>query len=179
MKRLERTLLYSTVLKAFPGRSEVIYHNVLQANISHEVGLYHLAAVKFAYAFFPTERYALQYTDVHNVLDQDPQSQNKLEALYKMCMKELLSAERTYNVVKRHLALAPNLFDDFRRIALDHKCPQFSEELVSMIDATCPEEQDRQILRMFLTFNASMRVTNFFKTETPGAFSSDSIQKWF
>jgi len=171
MKRLERTLLYSTLLKAFPGRSEVIYHNVLQAKISHEVGLYLLAAVKFVYAFFPKERYARQYTDVHKVLDRDPRSQSKLEALYKMCMKELLSAERIYDVVKRHLALAPNLFDDFRSIALGHKTPQFSEELASMIDATCPEEQDRQILRMLLTFNASVRVTNFFKTETPGAFS--------
>ena len=152
---------------------------MLQAIISHGVGLYHLAAVKLVYAFFPTDRYARQYTDVHNVLVLDPQSQNKLEALYKMCMKELLSAERIYNVVKSHLALAPNLFDVFRRIALGHRCPQFGEELVSMIDATCPEEQDRQILRMFLTFNASMRVTQFLNTETPGAFSSDSSQKWF
>jgi len=171
MKRLESTIMYSTLLKSFPGRSEVIYKSVMQENIAHEVGLYLLAAVKFVYTFFPKESYAREYTDVHKVLEKDPGSQGKLEALYKMCMKELLSTQRIYDVVARHLDIAKWLFEDFRRIAMGLQPPKFSEEIAKAIDASCTDPQDCQILRMFITFNEAIILTNFFKTEIPGAFA--------
>lgn len=39
-----------------------------QSRISHECGLYLLAAVKFVYDFFPKEQYAPEYTSVHKAL---------------------------------------------------------------------------------------------------------------
>jgi len=171
MQRLRRTIMYSTLLKAFPGKSERIYSSVMQAKITHQVGLYLLAAVKFAYAFFPKEQYAREYTSVHKVLEQDPASQRKLEALYKLCMKELLSTERIYELIQRNLGLSVRLFEDFRRIAVGEQSPGVNAELEKAIDAACAEPQDRQILRMMLTFNASILLTNFFKAETPSAFA--------
>jgi len=171
VQRLKRTIMYGTLLKAYPGKSERIYTCVMQAKITHQVGLYLLSGVKFAYAFFPKEQYAPEYTTVHKVLEQDPASQRKLEALYKLCMKELLSTERIYELVQRHLQLGVQLFEDFRRIATGEAEPKVNEELGKAIDAACAEPQDRQILRMFLTFNASILLTNFFKAETPSAFA--------
>ena len=66
--------------------------------ISHECGLYLLAAVKFVYAFFPKEQYSREYTGVHKVLEQNPAAQRKLETLYRLCMKDLLSTERIYQL---------------------------------------------------------------------------------
>jgi len=169
--RLKRTIMYATLLKAFPGKSERIYNSVMAGKITHEVGLYLLAAVKFAYAFFPKEQYAREYLTVHKVLEQDPASQRKLEALYKLCMRELLSTERIYDLLQRHLGLAAELFEDFRRIALGQAAPQLNSALASAIDVACTEPQDRQILRTVLAFNASVLLTNFFHAETPGAFA--------
>lgn len=171
VEKLSRTITYCTLLKTFPGRSEVVYNSVMGAQIPFEVGLYLLVAVKFVYAFFPKEQYAPEYTHVQKILDKDPVSQRKLESLYKLCMKELLTMERIYDLVQRHLSLAVRFFNDFRDIALGHTQPRFSDQLSTAINEACQDEQDRQILRMFLTFNASILLTNFFKANTPGAFS--------
>ena len=79
VQMLSRVILYSTHLKNFPGRSAVIYNSVMSSSISHEVGVYLLAAVKFAFSFFPKEQYAGEYLDVHKVLNTDPGSQRKLD----------------------------------------------------------------------------------------------------
>eukprot|EP00929_Paragymnodinium_shiwhaense_P023249 TRINITY_DN14602_c0_g1_i1.p1 TRINITY_DN14602_c0_g1~~TRINITY_DN14602_c0_g1_i1.p1 ORF type:complete len:1184 (-),score=307.56 TRINITY_DN14602_c0_g1_i1:349-3900(-) len=171
VRLLERTMMHSTLLKAFPGRSALIYNSVMSSKISHEVGLYLMAGVRFVFAFFPREQYAREYTSVHKVLEQDPSSQRKLESLYKLCMKELLSTERIYDLATRIPELAIKFFEDFKRIATGEAQPSFNEDLAKVIDHCCADAQDRQILRMFLTFNHSLRLTNFFKAETPGAFA--------
>ena len=75
-------------------------YDILQhvVRISHECGLYLLAAVKFVYSFFPKEQYSREYTGVHKVLEQNPAAQRKLETLYRLCMKDLLSTERIYQL---------------------------------------------------------------------------------
>eukprot|EP00927_Polykrikos_kofoidii_P061006 TRINITY_DN558_c0_g1_i2.p1 TRINITY_DN558_c0_g1~~TRINITY_DN558_c0_g1_i2.p1 ORF type:complete len:1155 (-),score=229.39 TRINITY_DN558_c0_g1_i2:80-3544(-) len=173
MQNLQRAIMYSTILKEFPGASEVIYQGVMSSKVSHQVGLYLLSAVKFVYAFFPKEQYAPQYTEVHKMLGKDPGSQRKLESLYKLCMKELLSTERIYDLVQRHLLgpLGADIFADFRRIAMGEAPPRYNEELDARIEQACSDSQDRQILRMLLTFNAAIILTNFFKPETPTALS--------
>ncbi|CAK0831951.1 unnamed protein product [Prorocentrum cordatum] len=170
MQKLE-TIMYSTLLKSFPGKSLVIFNSVMQSKVSHEVGLYLLAAVKFVYQFFPKERYARQYTDLHKLLERDQASQRKLEDLYRLCMKELMAPERIYDLVQRNFGLAGRFFEDFQAIALGRKEPHFNEELAAEIDTSVTEPQDRQILRMFLTFNEGMRLTNFFTAEKSGAMS--------
>jgi len=127
--------------------------------------------VKFVYAFFPKEQYSREYTSVHNVLEQNPAAQRKLEALYKLCMKDLLSTERIYQLVRRHLGIAHSFYEDFRQIATGQAKPGFNAELSVTIDTACSDPQDRQILKMFLTFNQSVLLTNFFQPETPGAFA--------
>ncbi|CAK0879710.1 unnamed protein product [Prorocentrum cordatum] len=171
VRRLGRIILHSALLKNFPGKSELIFKSVMQARISHEVGLYLLAAVKFVYACFPKERYARQYTDLQKVLDQDPSSRRKLEDMYRLCMKELLATPRIYELLERNLDLCRRLFEDFRLIALGKRKPWYNEEIGAEVDAACPEPQDRQILRMVLTFNESLRLTNFFQTELSGAMA--------
>ena len=129
---------------------------VLPARISHECGLYLLAAVKFVYAFFPKEQYSREYTGhegfclnyttavtelslmlsfmphastgqgVHKVLEQNPAAQRKLETLYRLCMKDLLSTERIYQLISKRPALAEQFYADFRKIALGH-APSFDE----------------------------------------------------
>jgi len=171
VERLKRALLYSTLLKATPGNSELVYRSVMQSQISHECGLYVLAAVKFVYTFFPKEQYAPEYISVHKVLEHDAASQRKLETLYKLCIKDLLSTERIYSLIHRHPNLARLFFEDFALIARGEREPRFNEELSSVIDEACTDPQDRQILKMFLTFNHSILLTNFFKAQTPGALS--------
>jgi len=171
VQKLKRTIMASTHLKSFPGRSETVYLNVMQARMPHECGLYLLAAVKFVYAFFPKEQYSREYTGLHQVLEKDPASQRKLETLYKLCMKELLSTERIYDLVQRHLDLAIRFYEDFKNIATGKEEPHYNESIGEAVDQACVEPQDRQILRMFLTFNSSLLLTNFFKPDTPGAFA--------
>jgi glutamate dehydrogenase len=171
MRQLERTLMYSTLLKAIPGRSGTIYDSVMDNRLTHEVGLYVLAAVKFAYYYFPKEQYAPGYLSLHQVLDRDERSQHKLERLYHLCLKELLKPERIYMLVQDHLDLMIPFFEDFRAIAVGDKTSKSNEELEALIDRACPASQDQQILRMFLTFNESIRLTNFFQTETPVAMA--------
>eukprot|EP00928_Gymnodinium_smaydae_P093717 TRINITY_DN7801_c0_g2_i1.p1 TRINITY_DN7801_c0_g2~~TRINITY_DN7801_c0_g2_i1.p1 ORF type:complete len:1171 (-),score=228.98 TRINITY_DN7801_c0_g2_i1:404-3916(-) len=168
---LESTLMYATHLKSTPGKSELIYRSVMEGRVTQQVGLYLLSAVKFVYTFFPKEQYAREYVDVHKVLENDGGSQRKLETLYKICMKDLLGVHRIYELVHRHLDLASKFFEDFRRIALGEVKPQFNADLAALIEASCADPQGRQILRMFLIFNQSIRLTNFFKTEIPSAFS--------
>mmetsp|Transcript_18850 Transcript_18850/g.37003 ORF Transcript_18850/g.37003 Transcript_18850/m.37003 type:complete len:1169 (-) Transcript_18850:196-3702(-) len=171
VRQLERTIMHSTLLKAYPGRSGTVYDSVMDNRISHEVGLYVLAAVKFAYYFFPKEQYAPEYLSLHQVLDRDERSQHKLERLYALCLKELLQPERIYTLVQQHLDLMTPFFEDFRAIAVGDKTPKSNEELEALIDNRCPAAQDQQILRMFLIFNESLRLTNFFQAETPGAMA--------
>lgn len=171
VERLKRSLLYSTLLKATPNNSALIYDSVMQSHISHECGLYLLAAVKFVYDFFPKEQYAPEYISVHKVLEHDPASQRKLETLYKLCIKDLLCTERIYQLVQRYSDLARMFFEDFSKIALGEVEPRFNAEISKAIDRSCADPQDRQILKMFLTFNHSILLTNFFKEPTPGALS--------
>ncbi|CAK9021826.1 Glutamate dehydrogenase 2 (NAD-specific glutamate dehydrogenase) (NAD-GDH), partial [Durusdinium trenchii] len=169
--KLKRTIMHATLLKETPGRSALLYNNVMQSRISHECGLYLLAAVKFVHAFFPKEQYSREYTGVHKVLEQNPAAQRKLETLYRLCMKDLLSTERIYQLISKRPALAEQFYADFRKIALGEIEPTFNKELGTSIDAACSDPQDRQILRMFLTFNESVLLTNFFKPDIPGAFA--------
>mmetsp|Transcript_40612 Transcript_40612/g.94315 ORF Transcript_40612/g.94315 Transcript_40612/m.94315 type:complete len:1161 (-) Transcript_40612:134-3616(-) len=171
IEKLKRALLYSTLLKATPENSALVYKSVMQSQISHECGLYVLAAVKFVYTFFPKEQYAPEYMSVHKVLEHDAASQRKLETLYKLCIKDLLSTERIYSLIHRHPNLARLFFDDFSRIAHGQAEPRFNEQLSEVINDACTDQQDRQILNMFLTFNHSILLTNFFKNQTPGALS--------
>merc|ERR1719297_235696 len=64
-----------------------------------------------------------------------------------------------------------SFFEDFKAIAVGDKTPTSNQELEALIDRACPAAQDQQILRMFLTFNESIRLTNFFQTETPVAMA--------
>ncbi|CAJ1424281.1 unnamed protein product [Effrenium voratum] len=171
VQKLKKTIMHATLLKETPGRSALLYDNVMQSRISHECGLYLLAGVKFVYAFFPKEQYSREYTGVHKVLEQNPAAQRKLETLYRLCMKDLLSTERIYQLISRYPNLATQFYADFRKIALGEVPPSFNQELGASIDAACSDPSDRQILRMFLTFNQSVRLTNFFKPDTPGAFA--------
>eukprot|EP00931_Biecheleriopsis_adriatica_P003747 TRINITY_DN105516_c0_g1_i1.p1 TRINITY_DN105516_c0_g1~~TRINITY_DN105516_c0_g1_i1.p1 ORF type:complete len:1172 (-),score=218.17 TRINITY_DN105516_c0_g1_i1:95-3181(-) len=168
---LKRTIMHATLLKNTPGKSALIYSSVMKSQISHECGLYLLAAVKFVYSFFPKEQYSREYTGVHKVLEQSPAAQRKLETLYRLCMKDLLSTERIYQLVYRHQGLAERFYQNFRDIAMGHSAPAFNTELSAAIDAACSDPQDRQIMKMFLTFNQAVLLTNFFKQETPGAFA--------
>mmetsp|Transcript_110286 Transcript_110286/g.235549 ORF Transcript_110286/g.235549 Transcript_110286/m.235549 type:complete len:1061 (+) Transcript_110286:91-3273(+) len=169
--QLERILMYLTHLKSFPNKSEKIYNMTMQAKVSPEMGAYLLAAVKFTHAFFPKERYASQYTPLLKVLENDLDGQQQLEALYKLCMKDLLCAERIYDLLRSHPELCVRFFNDFSRIAHGEASPSYNAELADAIDAACSDDQDRQILKMCLTFNESILLTNFFKNEVPGAFA--------
>merc|ERR1719330_1459178 len=104
----------------------MIYRNVMSAKISHEVGLYLSAAVKFVYAFFPKEQYAPEYAQIREVLERTPSHQRKLETLYKLCMRELLSPDRILFLVERHIELAARFFEDFRDIATGKAAPSFN-----------------------------------------------------
>lgn len=170
VNRLGRTIMVSTHLN-FTGKEDIIYKSVMQAKISFEVGLYVSAAVKFVYMFFPKEQYAPEYTHVHGVLQNDPGAQRKLEALYRLCMRDLLSTQRIFDLLRRQLDLAVRFFEDFQAIALGRAPPRFNSDLAAAIEKACPEQQDRQILKMFLTFNESILLTNFFKAGTPSAFA--------
>ena len=52
------------------------------------------------------------------VLEQNPAAQRKLETLYRLCMKDLLSTERIYQLISRYPNLATQFYADFRKIAL-------------------------------------------------------------
>lgn len=171
VQKLGRAIMYSTLLKANHKGADVIYNCVMKAKVSFEVGLYLAAGVKFVYTFFPKEDYAPGYTRVHKVLERDPTSQRQLEALYKLCMRDLLSTDRILELLLKYLDLATQIFHDFKEIACGKKSPEINKEITSMIDLACSEAQDRQILKMFLIFNAATLMTNFFKADTPGAFS--------
>merc|ERR1719343_1855980 len=105
---------------------------------------------------------------VHRTLEHDPSAQRKLEALYKMCMRDLLSHGRIHDLILKHVCIATKMYEDFKQIHVGKCKPHFNTEIEKEIDSKFTDAQDRQILKMFLTFNESCLMTNFFKPDTPG-----------
>jgi len=136
----------------------------------NRVQLYLSAGVKYVVAFFPKETYAEGHTELFEQLAKDPVQQQQFESLYSVLVGELLSTERITGLIKLYPALAISFFEDFSEIALGETAPRYNVDLAKEIDKVCPKPQDRLILKTFLTFNASILLTNYFKKEfDPGA----------
>jgi glutamate dehydrogenase len=167
---LERTLMYCLHMKN-SARSEIIYKRVMDGTLSHKVAVYMMAAVRFVYTFFPRERYMQEYMDVRSSLGSDEGSQRMLDNIYQMCVKEILCRDRIYNILHQHLELAKEMFENFRCIATGQATPAYNKELAAKIDSSCKDRKECDILKMVLTFNEGVRITNFFKPKTPAAFA--------
>lgn len=152
--------------KRTPSLSGELWNSVLGGDITPEQSIYLLAAVKFAYSFFPREQHVQQYEELRGVLHR-AENRQKLDELYLQTVREIITPTRIYEIICRNVSFGPKLFADFKRIATGEVKPFFNEELAKEIDERVPDKLDATVLRTFIMFNHSIRITNFFRTDLP------------
>jgi glutamate dehydrogenase len=96
-------------------------------------------------------------------LRADAPSQAALDALYLKSVSELLQEDRVYEVLAKHLPLTAKMYENFKEIGMGLKEPFYNKALAAEVEACVSDTTARQILLTVLTFNAHLRMTNFFK----------------
>merc|ERR1711988_2029211 len=84
-------------------------------------------------------------------------------------IREVITAERIYDILSKHISLAPKFFADFKKIATGQVKAFWNQDLANEIDSNIQNDLDRTVLRVMLLFNSSLRITNFFRTDQPPA----------
>jgi glutamate dehydrogenase len=164
---LVRSLSAIPCLAAIPREGRQILDAAMDATITFGHAQWLLACVKFCSHFFPKE--TPEYLELSRKLRADPISQAALDALYLKSVSELLQEDRVYEVLAKHLTLTAKMYENFKEIGMGLKEPFYNKALAAEVEASVSDTNDRQILLTVLTFNAHLRMTNFFKdTAYPG-----------
>merc|ERR1719494_453755 len=93
--------------------------------------------------------------------------------MYLQSLSEVITSERLYDILIRHLEIVEPMWVDFQDIALGRKKPFLNSGLVEKIQKMVAEDKmERQVLLTFLKFNESLQATNFFKPHmTPASIA--------
>merc|ERR1719174_2665799 len=158
---LVRSLSAIPFLAAIPREGRQILDAAMDATITFGHAQWLLACVKFCSHFFPKE--TPEYLELSRKLRADAPSQAALDALYLKSVSELLQEDRVYEVLAKHLPLTAKMYENFKEIGMGLKEPFYNKALAAEVDASVSDTTARQILLTVLTFNAHLRMTNFFK----------------
>jgi glutamate dehydrogenase/leucine dehydrogenase len=156
-----RSLSAIPFLAAIPREGREILDAAMDATISFGHAQWLLACVKFCSHFFPKE--TPEYLELSRKLRADAPSQAALDALYLKSVSELLQEDRVYEVLAKHLTLTAKMYENFKEIGMGLKEPFYNKALAAEVEASVSDTTARQILLTVLTFNAHLRMTNFFK----------------
>lgn len=169
VQELKVAMRYVQHMKNSTIESQRLWNEVMGSTITPEQSIYLRAGCKFCYAFFPRERYVPQYAELQKML-HEPENKRKLDELYLQTIKEIITTDRIYEIVCRHISFAPRFFADFQQIAAGDVKPFWNEELSSEIDEHVRDPFAVQVLRMFLKLNQCLLITNFLRNdEAPAA----------
>jgi glutamate dehydrogenase len=158
---LVRSLSAIPFLAAIPREGRQILEAAMDATITFGHAQWLLACVKFCSHFFPKE--TPEYLELSRKLKADAPAQSALDALYLKSVSELLQEDRVYEVLAKHLSLTAKMYENFKEIGMGLKEPFYNKALAAEVEASVSDTTARQILLTVLTFNAHLRMTNFFK----------------
>jgi glutamate dehydrogenase len=158
---LIRSLSAIPFLAAIPREGQQILDAAMDATITFGHAQWLLACVKFCSHFFPKE--TPEYLELSRKLRADAIAQAALDALYLKSVSELLQEDRVYEVLAKHLSLTAKMYENFKEIGMGLKEPFYNKDLAAEVEACVSDMTARQILLTVLTFNAHLRMTNFFK----------------
>jgi len=163
INRLADALRYVAHFKQTPGRSERIWNLVVTNRIEPSMSIYFMAIIKYAFSFFPKELYYRQYNELAEDLKAFPSLKFKLDEMYLQSVTDVITSERLYDILIRHLEICETMWDDFKEIAMGEKEPTENDSIAEVIQKMVPDKMERQVLFTFLRFNTSLLATNFFK----------------
>lgn len=166
VKELQVSAWYVQQTKRTVGSSLRLWEEVIGGSVTPEQSIYLRLGIRFCYAFFPRERYVPQYAELQHML-HEPESKQKLDELYMQTIREIITCGRIYDVVCKYISFGPRFFADFKRIASGEVKPFWNQELAAEIDGLVRDPLELQVLRMFLKFNQSILISNFFRTDEP------------
>jgi len=157
---------YIQLTKRVPGRSGIIWEHVVSGQITPEQSVFIGAVVKFCFAFFPKEKYVPQYAELLNMLTLSS-SKQKLDELYLQTIREIITGRRIYEIAGSHIDFMHQFFADFGKIARGEAKPFWNADVAKQIEEKVLDPLASQVLSMFLLFNQSLRITNFFRADQP------------
>lgn len=131
--------------------------------------VYAYAGWKFAYHFL--NRQPEEYNTLRNALKSDEDKLQKLIALKRKLRSEVANEPRILEVIFNYPQLIKEFYAEFaffheKRKFFENGKPngQINKNLASRIQKEATSELDSIILTLFLTFNAHVLKTNFYKT---------------
>jgi glutamate dehydrogenase len=170
-----RSLSAIPFLAAIPREGRPILDAAMDATITFGHAQWLLACVKFCSHFFPKE--TPEYLELSRKLRADAPSQAALDALHLKSVSELLQEDRVYEVLAKHLSLTAKMYENFKEIGMGLKEPCYNKELAAEVEANVSDMTARQILLTVLTFNAHLRMTNFFKDSAYPGWGCDNPEQ--
>jgi len=165
---LQAAMRYIQLTKRVPGRSGLIWKEVIDGHITPEHSVFVGAIVKFCFAFFPKEKYVPQYAELLKML-YTSSSKQKLDELYLQTVREIITEPRIYEIASNHSNYMRQFYEDFKNIATGEAKPFWNKDLDKQIEEHVRDRDPlaAQVLRMFLLFNHCLRITNFFRADQP------------
>jgi len=166
-KEVDAFLHQAKLLSIVPGAS--LISTLLDGSLTVEGYTYAATVRRFCY-YFLNQR-SEEFVVLAEALKGDTLNLNRLNFLQTKLRKEAVSMSRISDCIKDHAPLVAKIFEDFERCC--RVSPSYNTDLSTEIQKNC-SELDAQILTSFLTFNAHIRKTNFWKPEKSSlSFSLD------
>jgi len=168
MTEINRFLHHMQLLCLIPGSS--MRGMFLSGELSVEEYAYAASVRKFIYYFLnqPSEEFEV----LAKALKNDTLNLGRLSYLQTKLRREAVSLARINDTLIDSASLIHKLFADFEQCCKEK--PAFNTKLAEEIKKVTKSDIDSQILTTFLTFNAHIRKTNFWKNNKAAlAFSLD------
>lgn len=158
---VQQLLNKSSLLSIIPPTK--LYTLFLQRKITARQLMYYFSVAKFCFYF--TQRTSEEYQLLAKHLANDHVNLGRLFAIQNKLKRDSLPEQRIIDTVFNYLDLMHLIFVDFAKIASGEKKPAYNTELEKRIKKSVYDSVDQSILTSFLTFNAHLLKTNFYKFE--------------
>eukprot|EP01129_Flabellula_baltica_P016657 TRINITY_DN9000_c0_g1_i1.p1 TRINITY_DN9000_c0_g1~~TRINITY_DN9000_c0_g1_i1.p1 ORF type:complete len:1360 (+),score=378.94 TRINITY_DN9000_c0_g1_i1:114-4193(+) len=130
--------------------------------LSSKAYVYASSVSRFIYYFLQKRDDSV--LSLEKALEKNPEDVARFRILRSKLSGEAASMGRIYYVISKYPQLVSLLFEDFEERTLK-KNPNGAENVQEIINSTVTNAFDRSILSEFLTFNASVLKTNFYKVK--------------
>jgi glutamate dehydrogenase len=125
--------------------------------------MYAFSAAKFTFYF--SHRESDEFIQLSKFLKNDSQNLSRLSSINKKLKKDSITELRIEDCIFDNIDLVKEIFVDFAQICMNEKKPAINLDLIKKINGKLSDEIDKLILTSFVTFNASILKTNFYKYE--------------
>jgi len=154
---IDRFLYHIQLLSLVPGSSMI--NTFLEGSLSVEEYAYATSVRKFVY-YFLNQR-SEEFEVLAQALKDDTLNLGRLNLLQTKLRREAVSLTRITETMLESTNIVRKLYEDFEKCCRIE--PKYNSELAIEIKKNARSEIDAQILLGYLTFNAHIRKTNFWK----------------